>query len=901
MRNWEQYVRSHLSLADLAPERESRIVRELASQLEDFYREAIAGGMTESDADAHARAQIADWARLADTLKDVDQRHAPSHVTRSLARIDDRAREKHGRWLMVADLWQDVRYATRRLVAQPGFTAVAVLTLALGIGANTAIFSVVYGVLLKPLPFPEPERLVGVYHRGEGVNLAVMNQGPATYFTYLNNHRAFEAIGAWESDEVSITGRGDPERVEALTVTDTTLPLLRVQPALGRLFGKEDDRPGSPLRVVLTHGYWQRKFGGAPDVIGQPLDVDGEVGEIIGVLPSSFRFLRSNPDVLLPMRLERVDFVMFDFQAVARLKPGVTLAQANADIGRMIPLLQQGHERLKLRPNVRPLTDDVTGDIGKVLWILLAAVGVVLLIACANVANLFLVRAEGRQQELAMRVALGAGRGRIARELLSETVLLGLVAGALGLVFTGATIALLRRIAPERLPRVDEIAIDPAVLFYTLVISLVTGVLFGLIPALKFGAPTATALKERGRSASSGAGPLRMRNALVVTEVALAMMLLVVSGLMIRTFIAMRQVQPGFTRPEEVQTFRVAMPEEPVGDDQRFARTHEQIAERLSHVPGVTSVGLSSSITMDGEDNGNPLFVEHVHVPEGGLPPLRRFKTIGPGYFETMGNPVVAGRPITWTDIHQLRPVVVITETLAREYWQRPSHAVGKRVRGFGPTWYEVVGVVGQERDDGLNQPPTAIVYWPLLNQVYPSRTIAYAVRSSRVGAPGFLSELRQAVWSVNRNLPLAAVQTLDEIRASSMAQTAFAMVMLAIAGSVALLLGAVGIYGVIAYIAAQRTREIGIRIALGAQAADVRRMVLGQGMKLAGAGIAVGLIGSLAVTRVTRALLYDTSPTDPLTFAGAVPLLLAAALLACWVPARRAMRADPIVALRSE
>lgn len=802
---------------------------------------------------------------------------------------------------MLADLWQDVRYAIRRLVAQPGFAIVAVLTLALGIGATTAIFSVVYGVLLKPLPFPEPERLVGVYHRGEGVNLAVMNQGPATYFTYRDNQRVFEDLGAWESNDVSITGRGEPERIDALSVTDSTLPLLRVRPAVGRLFGKADDAPGSPLRVILTHGYWQRVFGGASDVVGKPLDVDGEAGEIIGVLPSSFRFLGSKPEVVLPMRLERVDFVMFDFQAVARLKPGVTLSQANADIGRMIPLLEEGHERLKLRPNVRPLAEDVTGDIGRVLWILLAAVGIVLLIACANVANLFLVRAEGRQQELAMRAALGASRGRIARELLSETVLLGLAGGALGLVFTQAAIALLRTIAPERLPRVDEIGIDPAVLVFTLAISLLTGLLFGLVPVLRFGAPTATALKEGARSASVARGPLRTRNALVVTEVALAVVLLIVSGLMIRTFVAMRQVHPGFTRPQDVQTFQVAVPRDAVRDDQQFARVHEQIAERLAQVPGVISVGLSSSITMDGEDNTNPLFVEHVNVPEGRLPPLRRFKTVAPGYFETMGNPVIAGRAITWTDIHQLRPVVVISEPLAREYWQTPSNAVGKRVRGFGPTWYEVVGVVGQERDDGLNQPPTAMVYWPMLNQIYQRDTISYAVRSTRVGSPGFLAELRQAVWSVNRNLPLAAVQTLEEIRSHSMAQTSFAMVMLAIAGSVALLLGAVGIYGVIAYVAAQRTREIGIRMALGAQAADVRRLILRQGMTLAGVGITIGLVGALGVTRVLRALLYETSPTDPLTFAGVVPLLVAAALLACWVPARRAMRADPIVALRCE
>jgi putative ABC transport system permease protein len=901
MRDWDQYVRSRLSLPELARERESRIVTELASQLEDFYRDALARGITEPAADAHARAQITDWTRLADTLRTVNRPHVRSPIDRWSERIDRHARERQGGWLMVADLWQDVRHAGRRLAARPGFTAVAVLTLALGIGATSAIFSVVYGVMLKPLPFAEPERLVGLYHRGGGVNLALMNQGPATYFTYRDNQRAFEGIGAWESNEVSITGRGEPERIEALSVTEATLPLLRVRPALGRLFRGENDAPGRPLRVILTYGYWQRRFGGTFDVLGRPLNVDGEAGEIIGVLPASFRFLSAHPDVVLPMRLERVDFVMFDFQAVARLKPGVTLAQANADIGRMIPLLKNGHHQLKLQPNVRPLAEDVTGDIGRVLWMLLAAVGVVLLIACANVANLFLVRAEGRQQELAMRAALGASRGRIARELLSETVLLAVAAGALGLVWTQAAITLLRSVAPERLPRVDEIAIDPAVLVFTLAISLLTGLLFGLVPIVRFGVPTATALKESAPSTGEAPGRLRTRHALVVTEVALAVVLLVISGLMIRTFVAMRQVHPGFVRPEQVQTFQVAIPEDTSRDDQWFARTHDQIAQRLAQVPGVTSVGLSSSITMDGEDNTNPLLVEHVAVADGELPPFRRFKSVGPGYFETMGNPVVAGRPITWTDIYQLRPFVVVSETLAREYWKIPSHAVGKRVRGFRPTWYEIVGVVGPERDDGLNQPATAIVYWPLLNQVYQRNSISYAVRSSRVGTPGFLTELRQAVWAVNPDLPLAAVQTLDEIRSHSMAQTSFAMIMLAIAGSVALLLGGVGIYGVIAYIAARRTREIGIRLALGAQAADVRRMVLGQGMRLASVGIVIGLLGAAGITRIMRALLYETSPTDPLTFAGVIAVLMAAALLACWVPARRAMRADPIAALRSE
>jgi putative ABC transport system permease protein len=481
-------------------------------------------------------------------------------------------------------------------------------------------------------------------------------------------------------------------------------------------------------------------------------------------------------------------------------------------------------------------------------------------------------------------------------------VLLGLAGGAFGLVLTEGALGLLRRMAPTELPRVDEIAIDPVVLLFTASVSIVTGLLFGLVPVLKFGAPSATALKEGGRAVSEGPRRLRTRNTLVVAEVALALVLLVVSGLMIRTFLAMRQVHPGFTRPEQVQTFRVAIPDTLISDPQQVARTHEQIAEQLKQVAGVMSVGVSSSITMDEEDNMNPLYVEHVNVPEGQLPPLRRYKSLAPGYFETMGNPVIAGRAMTWTDIYQGRRVAVITATLAREYWQDPSRALGKRVRSSpGGAWHEIVGVVGDERDDGLNQPVTPIVYWPIANESYGESTMAYAVRSSRVGSPGFLQELRQAVWSVNPHVPLASVQTLEEIQADSLAQTAFAMLMLGIAAGVALMLGALGIYGVMAYIAAQRTREIGIRIALGARAVDVLRMVLAHGLTLTGLGIGIGVVAALAVTRVMRALLYETSPTDPLTFAAVVPVLGAAALLACWVPARRAMRADPIVALRCE
>ena len=889
---WAHEVRSRLASLRLSPTREAEIVDELSQHLDERYRELIAGGTLPEDATRLALGEFRSGDVLAQYMAPLRQAHMPPPDTPGAPTGP-----------LLRDLWQDLRYATRTFWKQPAFASATVLTLALGIGATTAIFSVVYGVLLKPLPFHEPERLVSV--RQYAPHGAGTNHGPATYFTYRDNQRAFEAIGVWDPTEVSITGDGDPERVQALLVNAATLSLLRVQPVVGRLFGAEDDTPGSPVRVVLTYGYWQRRFGGAENAVGQPLVIDGRSTEVIGVLPSSFKFLRTRPDIVLPMPLDvnAPRGISFGFQALARLKPGVTLAQANADVARLISLLPPVFARLELRPNVRPLADDVIGNVGEILWILLAAVGGVLLIACGNVANLFLVRAEGRHQEFAMRAALGANRGRLARALLSESIVLALAGGAVGVALAHAATGLLRMIAPAELPRVDDIGIDGTVLLFTVSVSILSGALFGLFAVLRFGSPSITALKEGGRAASDAPGRHRTRNALVVGQVALALTLLIVSGLMIRTFVAMRQVDPGFTRPEEVQTFVIATPEGLIRDPQQAARTHERVAERLARVPGVTSVGLSSSITMDGEDNGNPIEVEGAPVPEGERTPGRRFKSFAPGYFETMGNPVVAGRSITWSEIHERRPVIVVSETLAREYWTEPSRAIGKHVRALqqDAPWREIVGVVGDERDDGLNQPPTAIVYWPMLNESYRWRTMAYAVRSTRVGTAGFLRELEQAVWSVDRNLPLATVQTLEEIQAHSMAQTSFALVMLGIAASVALLIGVVGIYGVIAYAATQRTREIGVRMALGAQAGDVRKMFVRQGLSLTATGIVLGIGIAVVLTHVMSAFLFGVGPVDPVTYAVVSGVLAAVALLATYLPARRASRVNPIIALRAD
>ncbi len=549
MPDWAPHVRARLASIRLSPIRETEIVDELSQHLEDRYRELIAGGTSPDEA---TRLALADF-QSADIL---GQKMASLRQGQVTAPTTLGAPTGH----VASDLWQDVRYAARIFWKRPAFAATAVLTLALGIGATTAIFSVVYGVLLKPLPFREPDRLVSLrQHAPHGVGTV---HGPATYLTYRENQQAFEAIGAWTPAEVSITGGGDPERVQALLVSATTLPLLQVQPVVGRVFSTEDETPGNPLRVVLTYGYWQRRFGGAENIVGQTLAIDGRQGEVIGVLPASFTFLRTLPEIVLPMPLDpgAPRFVSFGFQALGRLKPDATLAQANADVARLISLLPPMFARLELRPNVRPLADDVIGNVGEILWILMAAVGVVLLIACGNVANLFLVRAEGRQQELAVRAALGASRGRIRRALLAESVVLALAGGVVGVSLAWLSIGLLRTMAPAELPRVDEIGIDLTVLAFTLIVSVLSGAMFGLFADWRFGRPAIAALKEGGRSTSDAPARHRTRHALIVGQVALALTLLIVSGLLIRTFVALRQVDPGFTRPEEVQTFVIAIP-----------------------------------------------------------------------------------------------------------------------------------------------------------------------------------------------------------------------------------------------------------------------------------------------------------------------------------------------------
>jgi predicted permease len=815
-----------------------------------------------------------------------------------------------------------MRHVLRRLIKMPLFTTVAVATLAIGIGANAAIFSVVRGVLLKPLPFPDADQLIAVDHSALGINLKNTGAAPFLYFTYRADTRTLQEVGLWRGDTSSITGRGEPEEVDEIDVTDRVLPMLRVQPMLGRWFTAEEDSPAGAETVMLTYGYWRTKFGGDPSVVGQKLLVDGRPKDIIGVMPERFHFLDRKPAIILPLRLDpaKVFLGNFSYQGIGRLKTGVSVEAANADATRLIPVAMARYppfpgfsvkmfDDAKLAAALRPLKDDLVGEIGRVLWVLMGTIGLVLLIACANVANLLLVRAEGRQQELAIRAALGAGRSHIVRALLAESVTLGILGGMAGLGVAYAALRVLLAVAPATLPRLEEITIDGPVLAFTVVISVVAGLLFGSIPVMKYVGPDIVgALRAGGRTASHSRERHRARNALVVVQVALALVLLVGSGLMIRTFQALRRVDPGFSRPAELQTLRVGIPRTQVGDLTEVVRTQQAILEKLAAIPGVVSVGAASYVPMTGNFWNDPIFAEDHPQTESQIPPLRKYRFVSPGLLKTMGNGIVAGRDFTWDDVYGKRRIALVSENFARELWRDPQTALGKRIReNLKAEWREVVGVVSDERDDGVDQKAPTTVFWPLLldkfegDEVFAQRSLTFVVRSPRTGTSGFVNEISQAVWSINPNLPLAGVRTQQEIFNGSMARTSFTLVMLAIAGAMALLLGVAGVYGVISYAVSQRTREIGIRIALGARNAEVTRMFVGHGLRLAAIGIGFGLAAAIAMTRLISSLLFDISAIDPLTYVAVATGLVAAAALASAIPALQAAAVDPIYALRAE
>ncbi len=806
----------------------------------------------------------------------------------------------------------EFRQTIRRLWRARSFTLTTILTLALGIGATIAIFTVVNGILLRPLPFADADRLVALLHRlPEGGNAFA---SPAIYFTYRDNNRTFESLALYMPQRAAVTEPGDPEQLRSMDVTFDFLSVLGVAPALGRAFAPDDDRPGSVPTVMISDAYWQRRFG-AQNVLGQQLVVDGVAHTVIGVLPRDFRFLQQPVDLLLPMQPDRArSFVgPIGERGIARLRDGVTIEEANADVARMQPILKESFpptpgfdpDALQLEPNVTPLKDTFIADLANVLWVLMGTIGMLLAVACANVANLHLVRTEARAQELAIQSALGASRRRIVLSLLRESVLLGIAGGVLGLLLAALLLPVLLATAAADLPTVLAVTIDPTVIVFALGVSLVAGVVFGAAPVLRYAGPrVSNALRAAGRGYSTGRERHRVHRSLIAAQVAFALMLLIAAGLMFRTFQSLLDVDPGFVAPDEVQTVSVVLPPGRVPEMPRVVRMFEQMENALASLPGVESVGFAQCPPLMGVCLSSSLQVESSLLAADALPPITPLNYASPRYFETLGTPLLAGRTFEWADHHAARPVVIVSEGFARREWGTPQDAVGKRVR-YNPAapWREVIGVVGDVRNQELNAPQRDDLYVTLGEPFAQTtgRTARFMIRSERVGTPGFLQDIQRAIWSVDASVPLWDVGTLGDLHDRVLARSSLTLLLLTITCGMALALGLVGIYGVIGYMLAQRTREIGIRVALGAQSAALKRLLLGRILVPVLAGVALGLGESAALSRFMESMLFGVAPFYPSTYALAAVVLVATAAVAAYLPARRVTRVNPMGALRAE
>jgi putative ABC transport system permease protein len=815
----------------------------------------------------------------------------------------------------------ELRRTVRSLLRHPAFTAAAVLTLALGIGATTAIFSVVYGVLIKPLPYPDADRLVSVRHTASGLGADLYGISGSMFVTYSEENSVFEHFGTWGEGGYALTGGDQPEQIRGVSISDGTLQALGMQPVLGRWFTADEYARGDgPDSVILSYGLWQRRFGADPSVLGRTLSLDSEPAQIVGVMPRGFRFLDLTPDVIRAARRDSSQPLVVGRlnggPGIARLKPGVTLAAANADLARLLPIwldawpearpgFREQVLNWRIAPAVMPLRDEVVGGVAGMLWVLMGTVGAVLLVACANIANLLLARADARRHELVIRAALGAGRKRIAGELFRESFVLGAIGGAVGFALAYAGLQLLAAFAPPNLPRVEDIGVGPAVLAFAVAASLVSSLLFGAIPAVKHALRSDSLLGVATRGASASRERNRTRSALIVVQVAFALVLLVGSGLMIRTFLALTAVDPGFRQPETVQLARIWIPPALIVDAERWTPLYREILERIAALPGVSAAGYGGGVPGGGGTLGGPVTGPAISVedrPDLGQALPVSTGGVSPGYFEALGTRFVAGRDLAWADVDQRRPVTLVSENLARELWGEPLAALGKRIRwnASGP-WLEIVGVT-QDIYYSLYRPAPRSMHEPIVPVRGDGlRTTTYVIRSDRAGTESLANEIRHAVWAGNPDLTVYEVRTLQQHYSDSLARTSFMLVLLAIAGVMALFLSVVGIYGVISYIVSQRTREIGIRLALGAQPRSVKGMFVRQGLVVAMVGVAIGLAAAVALSRWLTSFLFEVRPLDIPTYGVVLGVLLIAVTLAAYMPARRAARLDPVETLRAE
>jgi putative ABC transport system permease protein len=802
-------------------------------------------------------------------------------------------------------LLMDLRYGIRSLLKKPGFTVTAIVALALGIGANSAIFSVINGVLLRCLDYANADRVVMIWERFAQHPDHQNVVSPANFLDWQKRSRSFDKIAAVWDARLNFTGSGDPVEVQAQLVSASFFPTLGVQPLIGRWFTDDEDRPGGTLVAILSHRLWQERFGGNTAVVGQQVTISGRIYTIVGVMPPGFHFLNDQVQAWKPLALDpavdhRKESGRF-LRCVARLAPGVTMEQGQSELNVIARQLEQQYPTYNTgwRVSLVPIREQIVGDIRPILLVLLAAVAFVLLIACANVANLLLARAASRQRELALRAALGASRIRLMRQLLTESVLLALCGGVAGIALAYWGVELLKKFGPDQIPRLHEIGIDPRVLIFTFAISLLTGIAFGLVPAIQSSrADVNHALKEGSRGSTGGRS--KLRSVFVVAEVSLALVLLVGAGLMIRSFMQLQRVKTGF-ESDRVLTMRVQLPGAKYREDQQRVAFFKQAQERIATLPGVKAIGAINFLPLTGLASSSSFNIAGQPPAPPGQAPGTEVRVISGAYFAAMGIPLIKGRALDEHDGPSSRAVVV-NETFARRFFPNED-PIGKRITiewapvGEPPV-DEIIGIAGDVREAALESEPNPAIYWPLAREPYPFMTLI--VRSA-VDPMQLATSIQKEIRAIDPEQPLADVRTLDAVVAKSIARPRFDTFLLGIFAAVALVLASVGLYGVMNYSAAQRTHEIGIRMALGASRSDIMRLVLGNGMLLTLTGVAIGVIASVALTRVMQSLLFGVNATDVVTFTGVSLVLAAVALLATYIPARKATRVDPTVALRYE